>query len=538
MVLYDSTFRTLCRVPATYFSCTIEPNRLHSHFPRLSRQLITPPCSRHPDIWSVFNWEEGMCSCPSSLSIFLCRIQRNIKCKIWLAIHLPLLYAHLSFLSVNRYISKLTHSLNHAIALSLKRNPRSPNAQYIRAVLLVKGVHFYGFHSSYSPFLKILVANPAYVNRAATILQSGSVMSTRFCVFESHLSYVLQFMCDFGLYGCGWLEAGSALQRSAEDMDTLNEDKVQFAPSPYFRQSRMPLEVDVIAPQILNRHRLSMRNLHHQLNIPAPPLPPEPLVLSVRELWEDERQRRRAHGLHPSPEIPLDPSDSSREPGGAWVAEARWWEELRIKMEKERSMEAPAPEGSTTGWERWTMSTFESVEALWETSWKVWQPARFPEPADDTIGGTSVSDGLSQTQWDGPEDLTGFDSEDIDIDVDISMISSQEISQMIEQEEADWARLMGDGHHNEDEGNEEDIDNEIEQEVDNVVLDSTTESSNGDEDIIRYVHQIPMLAYYAKNGGQACRIRSYLLTLIQLCPQQSKSDYKGVKCFFFRLMEA
>lgn len=373
-------------------------------------------------------------------------------------------------------------------------------------------------------------------------------MSTRFCVFESHLSYVLQFMCDFGLYGCGWLEAGSALQRSTEDMGTLDEDELQLAPSPYFRQSRMPLEVDVIAPQILNRRRLSMRNLHHQLNIPAPPLPPEPLVLSVRELWEDERQRRRAHGLHPSPEIPLDPSDSSREPGGAWVAEARWWEELRIKMERERGMEAPAPEGST-GWEHWTMSTFESVEALWETSWKVWQPARLPEPADNTIDGTNVSDGLSQTQWNSPQDPTGFDSEDMDIDVDISMISSQEISQMIEQEEADWARLMGhDDHHNEDEeaeeDNEEDIDSEIEQEVDNVVLESTTglnqysESSNGDEDIIKYVHHVPTIVYYAKNGGQACRIRSYLLILIQLSPQQSKSDYKGVKYVFFRFVDA
>ena len=101
--------------------------------------------------------------------------------------------------------------------MSLKRNPTSPKSQFIRAIILTKGVHFYGFHTSYSPFLKIYLADPNFSNRAVTILQSGTVMKTRFRVYESHINFVLQFMCDFGLYGCGWMDLGEVWERGAED---------------------------------------------------------------------------------------------------------------------------------------------------------------------------------------------------------------------------------------------------------------------------------------------------------------------------------
>src|SRR5258708_2353101 len=91
----------------------------------------------------------------------------------------------LSNQKVKRYTATLASSLNHAIALSLKRNPDSLRSQYVRAILLVKGVHFYGFHARYSPFLKIYLVDPGVVSRAVTILQSGTVMSSRFRVYES-----------------------------------------------------------------------------------------------------------------------------------------------------------------------------------------------------------------------------------------------------------------------------------------------------------------------------------------------------------------
>ncbi|QRW05070.1 DNA polymerase family B [Ceratobasidium sp. AG-Ba] len=97
-------------------------------------------------------------------------------------------------------------TLNRAIAISLKRNPLE--SKFVRAVILVKGVHFYGFHSSYAPFLKVIMADPGMVQRAATVLRSGAVMRQKIQVFETHISFILQFMCDFGLYGCGWLDFG------------------------------------------------------------------------------------------------------------------------------------------------------------------------------------------------------------------------------------------------------------------------------------------------------------------------------------------
>lgn len=362
------------------------------------------------------------------------------------------LYGRLILSIVNRYISRLTQSLNHAIALSLKRNPRSPGTQYIRAILLVKGIHFYGFHSSYSPFLKILVADPAYVNRVATILQSGTVMSTRFRVFESHLSYILQFMCDFGLYGCGWIDLQDVLQRDSQDSDReetsgLDSTNTSFGPSPYFRQSRMPLEVDAIAPQILNRHRLTARNIHHKLEIPVPPFSDEPLIMSIRELWEDERSRRVAHGLSPSPEIPVDPSDSIRGRGGEWVAEAQWWDELRKKIEADRAAGDFLQRNSSNDWENWAMTTFESLEAIWEQPWKVWKPVQGnkQQATLNLVGDSSSSSSQSQpNSWDAAEQVTaGYDENSDTVEVDISMLSSEEMSQMVDFEDAEGVILLG-----------------------------------------------------------------------------------------------
>ncbi|KAF8828855.1 hypothetical protein HHX47_DHR3000198 [Lentinula edodes] len=48
----------------------------------------------------------------------------------------------------------------------------------------------------------------------------------------------------------------------------------------------------------------------------------------VRELWEDERARRRSRGLNPASEIPVDLSDSSRGSAGSWVAEAMYCDEI------------------------------------------------------------------------------------------------------------------------------------------------------------------------------------------------------------------
>lgn len=119
---------------------------------------------------------------------------------------------------VRNYIRKLTTSLNRALAVTLHRKHKPHEWRYVRAIILTKGVPFYGFHTSYEPYLKILLCDPSLVNRAANILRGGSVMKTVFKTHEVHLGYILQFMIDFGLYGCGWMEIGqSYIRRDSDD---------------------------------------------------------------------------------------------------------------------------------------------------------------------------------------------------------------------------------------------------------------------------------------------------------------------------------
>ncbi|QRV90977.1 DNA polymerase family B [Ceratobasidium sp. AG-Ba] len=262
-------------------------------------------------------------------------------------------------------------TLNRAIAISLKRNPLE--SKFVRAVILVKGVHFYGFHSSYAPFLKVIMADPGMVQRAATVLRSGAVMRQKIQVFETHISFILQFMCDFGLYGCGWLDFGRYYVREGGKDSGL---KCQFSKSPHTRVSRMSLEIDIISHQILNRHKLVQRNLHHTLTIPRPiPSSSEPLVQSVRELWDIERARRTALGLNPTPELPVDASAGQRGLGGGWEQEPLFWEQFRARTRRNVSDDKQPPEPDTSqGWEKWVMTAFESIEALWEEDWKTWVP--------------------------------------------------------------------------------------------------------------------------------------------------------------------
>lgn len=376
---------------------------------------------------------------------------------------------------VLKYTRKLQRSLNHAIALSMKRDPHSPKSIFIRAVVVVKGVPFYGFHASYAPFLKIYMFDPTLLYRGVAILRSGTVMQTRYSVYESHLSFPLQFMCDFGLYGCGWIDMGEVWQRGLDNECVDPEKKTTLRVSPYHKQAKMDLEVDVVAHQILNRKRLTTRDIHHQLQIPAAPMPTEPLILSVRELWEDERRRRLARGLSASPDMPVDLSENRRGDGGDWTAEARWWRELRARIEAEPA-EHLEP---SNNWDKRIMTTSQSIEALWESAFRVWKPQQAESSVQDALttapidstSGSSVS--RTSVQPSG---------EDEEIDVDESFLSSQAIEDADDSEpyinemesfiENDQAQSLEDGP---DEGIydkdfEEDL--VVEQEEENPFLDN------------------------------------------------------------------
>jgi DNA polymerase zeta len=126
--------------------------------------------------------------------------------------------------SVHRYTHRLAIALNSALCQSLRQDPYAANSKtgaggvntstlHVSSVVLCKGVPFYGYHVGYSFFLRISLVTPSHIYRAVNLLEGGSVMKNKFAVYESHLATKLQFMVDFDLYGCGWVDVERAMFR-------------------------------------------------------------------------------------------------------------------------------------------------------------------------------------------------------------------------------------------------------------------------------------------------------------------------------------
>lgn len=117
---------------------------------------------------------------------------------------------------VVRLCQRFAVSLNHAICLAMRQNPTSASNKYgggtdpkhlhVVSVMLVKGTPFYGYHVGYNYFLKVSLVNPQRMYVAMEQLRKPAVLGREWQPHEAHMNHVLQFMCDFDLYGCGWLD--------------------------------------------------------------------------------------------------------------------------------------------------------------------------------------------------------------------------------------------------------------------------------------------------------------------------------------------
>lgn len=119
--------------------------------------------------------------------------------------------------SVNAYIYRFGRALNAAMAAptpgsSNNNNNRKPQ-QGVAFIAICKGTAFYGYHVGYKTYLKVYLVDPRNKKRAAECLRSGSIMGTAFEVFEDHIPFILQFMLDQNLFGCGWVEVAECLFR-------------------------------------------------------------------------------------------------------------------------------------------------------------------------------------------------------------------------------------------------------------------------------------------------------------------------------------
>ncbi|KAI1365416.1 DNA polymerase family B [Xylaria arbuscula] len=259
---------------------------------------------------------------------------------------------------VNAYIYRLHLSIDHALAVSYRRY--DGNHKYVARITLVKGIPFYGFHVGYRFYLKIYMLNPVVMTRLAELLLQGAIMKQRLQPHEAHLQYLLQFMTDYNLYGCAYIDARKAYFRSPVPKHEDDETSVHLWHSQSIQQryitddadlprvSHCSIEVDICVRDILNRHEIRERTLHHDFGEMNHPLHADmKLVHSMAGLWKDETERRKrrlpksAENSQPFPAEALvsmsaDPRDS--QPSG-WIHEEEYRDQIQdlVRQEQERS---------------------------------------------------------------------------------------------------------------------------------------------------------------------------------------------------------
>jgi DNA polymerase zeta len=249
---------------------------------------------------------------------------------------------------VNVAIRTLHLSIDHALAVSYRRNIYDGRTAYVAHISLVKGIPFYGFYVGYKFYLKIYLLNPLHMTRLADLLREGAVMKRVLQPYESHMQYLAQWMCDYNLYGCAYIDCQKVKFRAPIpnylDMNLAQHRWHDQSIPPDLvsdetalpKQSHCSLEVDVCVQDILNRRDVESRPLHHDfIEKIRPPPADAKWVPSMAGLWKDETRRRKAlMGLTDPNSSPFPPevlvtmsADPRNTEAGGWVHE----EEFRIK---------------------------------------------------------------------------------------------------------------------------------------------------------------------------------------------------------------
>ncbi|KAK4700567.1 hypothetical protein P7C70_g5677, partial [Phenoliferia sp. Uapishka_3] len=339
--------------------------------------------------------------------------------------------------SINSYSLRLGKALNSALAVSFPnrfKSSNSPPPQYVAFVVPAKGIPFYGYSVGYKTYLKIYAVNPRHTKKMSDVLRSGALMNqTKFEVYEDHIAFLLQFMLDLGLYGCGWVYVKECLFRNPlPDHISLPSDT--YAPPSHIlgpftsrlydsltvppnllhptsgaappKNSHCPLEIDLHVGSILNRLVTPERTLHHDFHSPVdnPNIfvggEKVKLVDSVRELWEDERKRREARGEKGPTDSQQDDEDKrdwdTRDPAvSIWQSEDDLRDRLATiadsdlnawrskhaglntegKPRKEPELEKWVEEemrgrGVKKGWLAMIKTTYEQVDAVFHERWE------------------------------------------------------------------------------------------------------------------------------------------------------------------------
>lgn len=275
--------------------------------------------------------------------------------------------------------------------MSYRRNVYDGKNKFVARITLVKGVPFYGFHVGYRFYLKIYMLNPMVMTRLSDLLRQGAVMRHIFQPYEAHLQYLLQWMADYNLYGCGYIDCSKVYFRAPvpkfdemENLSHLWHDR--SIPAKYLlpedhlpRVSHTSIEVDISVQDIINRQDIRSRPIHHDFLERLNPLAPdEKLVFSMAGLWRDETRRRKSKMVNPDPgsspfppEVMVSMSADPRysQPGG-WIHE----EDYRAQVSELIKDEHAKSDGGKLNFDNFVQdapsaqrinTVFESVEDLY-----------------------------------------------------------------------------------------------------------------------------------------------------------------------------
>ncbi len=233
--------------------------------------------------------------------------------------------------------------------------------------------------------------NPTIITRLSDLLRQGAIMKKIFQPFEAHLQYLLQWMTDYNLYGCGYIDCRKVFFRAPvpnfEDVENLSHLWHDRSIPPEFildegmlpRVSHCSIEVDVCVQDILNREEIKPRLIHQDfIERLSPIAPDQKLVHSMAGLWRDETRRRKAKMVDPDPgSSPFPPevmismsADLRNSQRGGWIHEEEYMDAIRDLILREGGKN----EGADISFETFVKPTpcddsvktaFESIEDLY-----------------------------------------------------------------------------------------------------------------------------------------------------------------------------
>ncbi|KAF2709454.1 hypothetical protein K504DRAFT_378576 [Pleomassaria siparia CBS 279.74] len=348
--------------------------------------------------------------------------------------------------AVDAYIINLRASIDHALAVTYRHNPYDGKSLYVGHITLIKGVPFFGYNVGYKFFLKVYMLNPTHMTRFADLLYQGIILNQVFQPYESHLQYLLQWMCDYNLYGCAYIDCSKVQFRGpipgSDEIDTTIHrwhdgsipDRLIATSDQFPRQSHCTLEVDVCVQDILNRHELQSRPIHHDfLERSSQMNPGDKFVPSMAGLWRDETRRRKIRmGLtdpssspfHPDVLISMSANQRNTDKGG-WIHE----EEYRVLIEEiiadERGRRPPAGfdtfikgvEGETR-----IKTAMESVEDLYPEN------LQSQESTEEVPAAVIVESDLDVQPLPDESEIFGEGREQDEADIQHKLVSEEQLS--------------------------------------------------------------------------------------------------------------